>query len=343
MISPQVKSEVVFCQLCGQKITTSSKTFHHKNWPRGVSLRVCQDCLKKNPRCRICGIPVALVPAEPDHDSNGLCATCRNLNADKPSTRLCLACGKLVTGKYYEFDGVGPYCKDCFRKRPPCDVCGAPLTDEKWQLSDGRLTCSHCHSTAIYSPVDAKRLYEEMKRIVSQRMELKLNVPTGLALVDRNQLSRVIHLQSDRSDRVSRDTPPSDATGQTYNNIEKSNTGELDPQRTLGIYARRGMRRGIYVQTGLPRVLFLQVAAHEYAHAWQGENCPTLRDPMIHEGFAEWLAFHVMGYFRYSKGQARMLGRNDLYGKGLKWALDLETMSGEGGVIHACRRSIEEA
>jgi hypothetical protein len=328
MASSRVKSTLTFCQLCGQKISGPGRTFHHKSWPRGVVLRVCQDCYQQKPRCRICDIPIAKISTGGEHSVNGLCTTCMGLNNLSLSKRLCLSCGRPVAGKYYQFDGVGPYCKDCYRKRPPCDVCGAPLTDEKWQLSDGRITCAHCHSTAIYSPQDAASLYEEMKKIVAQRLGLKLNVPTGLALVDRNQLREVIHRQANPGN-------PLNSESQQHDIVL-----ELDPQRTLGIYARRGMRRGIYVQTGLPRMLFLQVATHEYAHAWQGENCPTLRDQRMHEGFAEWVAYHVMGYFRYSKGQERMLARNDIYGQGLRWALELDSRSGENGVIDACRRSI---
>jgi len=331
MASLPGKSTLAFCQLCGKKIFGPGRTFHHKKWPRGVVLRVCQDCYQQKPRCRICNIPMAASSTGREQTGDGLCTTCRNLNDLSLSKRLCLACGRAITSRYYEFDGVGPYCRDCFRKRPPCDVCGAPLTDEKWQLSDGRITCAHCHSTAIYSPQDATLLYEEMKTIVAQRLGLKLNVPTGLALVDRNQLREVIRRQANPSNNVSRETQEQDIQG------------ELDPQRTLGIYARRGMRRGIYVQTGLPRMLFLQVATHEYAHAWHGENCPTLRDTLVHEGFAEWMAYHVMGYFLYTKGQERMLARNDIYGHGLKWALELDSRLGESGVIEACRRSIDGA
>ncbi len=328
MVSSPAKSTVTFCQLCGQKISAPGWTFHHKKWPRGVVLRVCQDCYDQKPRCRMCNIPMVAQSNAREQLGDGLCTTCRDQNEVGISKRSCLACGRTVTGKYYEFDGVGPYCKDCYRKRPPCDVCGAPLTDEKWQLSDGRITCAQCHSTAIYSPQDAVILYEDMKKIVDQRLGLKLNIPTGLALVDRNQLGDVIHRQVDPDSNIDPDLPP------------RKNGIELDPQRTLGIYARRGMRRAIYVQNGLPRMLFLQVAAHEYAHAWHGENCPTLRDPLVHEGFAEWMAYNVMGYFRYSKGQERMLARNDIYGRGLKWALELDSKLGESGVIDACRRSI---
>jgi hypothetical protein len=107
----------------------------------------------------------------------------------------------------------------------------------------------------------------------------------------------------------------------------------------MGIYARRGMKRGIYVQTGLPRLLFLQVASHEFAHAWQGENCPLLRDARLHEGFAEWVAYRVLGHYGYYDQMTHMKARDDIYGQGLQWVLDLESKVGEAGVIEACRKT----
>jgi len=168
-----------------------------------------------------------------------------------------------------------------------------------------------------------------MKALVARRLNLTLNIPTGLALVDRNQLSQVLRV----GERPASKLPDP--------GLEKETILELDSQKTnaltLGVYARRGMRRGIYIQSGLPRMLFLQVAAHEYAHAWQGENCPVLKDALVHEGFAEWVAYQVIGYYGYPKGQERMRGREDIYGRGLKWALDIEASRGFPGVIEACR------
>ncbi len=282
---------------------------------------------------------------------NGVCVTCSQ------SLRFCLACGRPVHKKYYEFDGVGPYCKECYDNRQPCDVCGAPLTNEHWQLSDGRLVCAHCHTTAIYSPDNAVILYEEMKKLVADRHGLLLNVPTGLALVDRNQLREIIRQQRLASQPIppaslpaeARALPPAiaPAGNQTLNPVQLpgesvcsgSLVHEADAQRILGLYARRGMRRGIYIQTGLPRMLFLQVAAHEYAHAWQGENCPMLREGLVHEGFAEWLAYRVIGDYGYSKGQQRMLERQDIYGQGLRWALQIEASQGVSGLIEVCRKT----
>lgn len=299
--------QAAFCQLCGRRLVGKGRTFHHKEWSEGVTLHICADCEREKPRCQQCGLPLAA------NSTSGLCETCR------ASLQVCLACGRPVTGKSLEFDGFGPYCLDCYHNRPPCDICGAPLTDERWQLSDGRITCRYCHASAVFTPDVAGALFEQMKEVVFNQLGFELNIPTGLALVDRNQLKEVIRLQTDGRQE------PSDAHQ------------DLDPEQTLGLYARRGMRRGIYIQTGLPRMLFLQVAAHEYAHAWQGENCPILRDKLAHEGFAEWVAYHIIGYYGYRNGQERMLARQDRYGQGLKWALDLEQSRGAHTVVEACR------
>jgi hypothetical protein len=240
-----------------------------------------------------------------------------------------------VKGRYYSFDGVGPYCADCRRTRPPCDVCGAPLTQDYWQLSDGRVTCASCHATAVYSPEAAAGLFAEIREVIAGDLDLNLNIPTGLALVDRNQLRRVIEQQLAPGGRNSArlaELAPSNGTPAAANH--------LDAENTLGLYARRGIRRGIYIQTGLPRLLFIQIAAHEYAHAWQGENCPMLRDPLVHEGFAEWVAYRVVAHYGYQRGLERMRARQDVYGQGLRWALDLEQHRGAPAVVEACRRQV---
>jgi hypothetical protein len=300
-----------YCHLCGRPIQGRSKQLHHSLWPKNRILRVCGDCLKSKPRCRVCQMPMA--SATP----NNVCPTCT------ANLHFCLSCGKPVstdtlrTADYVEIDGVGPYCYSCYRTRPACDVCSAPLTDERWQLSDGRLSCAYCHTTAIYSPVEATRLYDELKTVVANNLGLSLNIPTGLALVDRNQLAAIIEKQHNGS------SAPGDI---------------LDPQRTLGIYARRGMRRGIYIQTGLPRGLMIQISAHEFGHAWQGENTPLLRTLLFHEGFAEWVAYKVMGLYGYFHQQQRMQDRQDVYGEGLRWALEIETRQGLPGLIETVRR-----
>jgi len=297
--------ESKYCQLCGQEVQGNGNRLRHTTWPSEKSLLVCSDCFEKSQRCRYCQLPVA------SDTPLGICPTCLKTKS------VCHACGKAIRGSFVHIEGSGAYCKSCYQDRPTCDTCGAPLTDEQWQLSDGRISCAHCHATAIYDPQKASAIYEEMKSVVNQILGLELNIPTGLALVDRKQLSDIIRQQ-------------------TEHNQNRVGSEDLDPDKTLGIYTRRGMRRGIYVQTGLPRTLLIQIAAHEFAHAWQGENCPLLRDPIVHEGFAEWIAFHVLEYYGYSQQQKNMRQRQDLYGNGLNWALDVEKKAGVNGVINAC-------
>lgn len=324
-----------YCQLCGERITKPLKPLRHPQWPAGLSMLVCENCQAVRPRCRNCGMPLAEPVASPLISSpvaqacgQDLCPTCCQM------LRFCLACGVAVGeansgGRYYEFDGVGPYCETCLQQRPPCDVCGAPLSNQQWQLSDGRRICASCYSTAIYAPTAATALYEEVQNLVDQMLGLRLNIPTGLALVDRNQLAEIIRRQEAASSR-------------TLPGASQSPRTPLDPLQTLGIYARRGLRRGIYLQTGLPRLLFLQVTAHELAHAWQGENCPLLEDPVRHEGQAEWVAYRVLGHYGYLRSQERMRARQDIYGQGLRWALKLEAEQGASAVLRFCQEVPQE-
>jgi hypothetical protein len=64
-----------------------------------------------------------------------------------------------------------------------------------------------------------------------------------------------------------------------------------------------------------------------------------LNDTLVHEGFAEWVAYKVLGYYGYNDQMTRMQARDDIYGQGLHWALGVEVQAGAVGVIEACRRS----
>ncbi len=107
----------------------------------------------------------------------------------------------------------------------------------------------------------------------------------------------------------------------------------------MGVYTRRGRRRGIYAAVGLPRLLLLQVAAHELAHAWQMESAPLLRDPLLREGFAEWVAYHVLLAVGEQDAAERIVAREDLYGQGARLLLGIEEEGGPRGVIEWTRRA----
>lgn len=293
---------VHYCHLCGAQIDDHYRQFHHPEWPKEDQLRVCSDCLREKSRCKKCNIPISSLA------TNGYCVTCTQLE------QRCLICGKRIRGRFWKINDLGPYCDKCRLVRPVCDLCGAPMGNEHWSLSDGRVFCNQCRDTRIFSSEEARALYTESKMVIDQVLGLRLNISTALVLVDRNQLTDIILQQS-------------------------GDSNDLDIEKTMGIYTRRGIKRGIYVQTGLPRRLFLQVASHEHAHAWQGENCPLLSDVRFREGFAEWVAYHVLIHYGYQDLIHQMLNGNNIYSEGLTMMLELESASGKKGVIEACRRN----
>jgi hypothetical protein len=235
----------------------------------------------------------------------GVCQTCQ------ANTTKCLSCGKPITGRYVEIDGKGPYCLVCYEQQATCDVCAIPLgSGDRWRLSDGRVICPDCHATAVFEAAEAVKIYQDIQDLARKHLDLSLNVPTGLILVDRDNLTKICYEQS----------------GEAY-----------PPQALMGIYVRRGMRRAIYIQNALPSLIFTQVSAHEFGHAWQAENNPLTLQIHFREGFAEWVAYKVLQTLGKKEQMERMLWRNDVYGQGLRWALSRERRVGASGFLREVR------
>jgi hypothetical protein len=219
----------------------------------------------------------------------------------------CAACGALLNGGYYILrDHTERYCAKCIAERPRCDTCSAPVGAEHWTLHDGRVLCARCHSTAIYDPAVAGRLFDETVGAVVSQLGLTLRVGVEFRLVDAPALARVR------------------AAGQN---------GHAPNEKTLGLYQRQGRLRAIYILYGLPKLAFRTVVAHEYAHAWQGETCPLLDDDGLREGFAEWIAYRHLLYLGCTKAAQRMLTSPHPYRPLLERVLELDQRVGPSGVV----------
>jgi hypothetical protein len=114
---------------------------------------------------------------------------------------------------------------------------------------------------------------------------------------------------------------------------------KVPEDKVIGLFARKGRKRAMYLLYGLPQILLIQTIAHEWAHAWQGENCPLLKTPLIREGFAEWVAYKTLQSIGAVKKMALMEQRDGLYGEGLRKMLALERRSGTSETLDFCRRS----
>lgn len=239
-----------------------------------------------------------------DLASGGLCALCTS------GVPHCRSCGEPILERFVEINGQGPYCQRCLQTRQHCDVCGVPLTAQLQRLPDGRAICVACQQTAVVLAAQAKLVFDQTLDTIGSTTGLGLHSGVRFVVTDRPGLR--VQIERTRQDILYRS------------------------DRVLGAYIRDGSRRTIYVLNGLPRILLVQVIAHEWAHAWQAENCSHMRDVLVVEGFAEWLAYKVLQAMGAVKKMALMTARQDLYGKGLRQMLACETREGMLGVLALC-------
>ncbi|MFN3763454.1 MAG: zinc-binding protein [Anaerolineae bacterium] len=233
--------------------------------------------------------------------------------------RYCHLCGRRLRGRAWVYtpdegseEQALVVCGHCHQHAPRCDVCGMPMGPNAIPLPDGRQICPGCARTAVTDPQVAQDLFARTTAFVAGQLGLTLRVGTDFTLVDAGHLRRLV---------AESPTRPVEA-----------------PDRVVGLFMRKGRRRVMAVLSGLPRALFIQTIAHEWAHAWQGENCPLLEDPTLREGFAEWVAYRTLIALGATKQAARMPGRNGLYGEGLRRILRLEEQHGPAGVLTLCMR-----
>ncbi len=157
----------------------------------------------------------------------------------------------------------------------------------------------------------AHSLYKQVRAALARTLGMTLREPCQLKLVNRRQLHEL---------------------------IEKSSLYSLDSDsrgRCFGLFIREGQHRAIFVEYGLPQIVLLEVMSHEYAHAWQSENCDSESPPEVLEGFAEWVSYKLLQSWGCTRRSERMLRRDDVYGRGLKMMLQWER---EGGPAEVFRR-----
>ena len=241
-----------------------------------------------------------------------LCVQCYDLRLR------CASCDMQVGSEGVMLEGErGVYCRHCFQSRPRCDTCGRPVGAHYWSRSDGRKLCDRCQSTAVSDTQYAHALYRRVRAALDRELGLSLREPCQLKLVNRGQLAGLI----DKSSLYSLDAASRD--------------------RCFGLFMSEGRHKAIFVEYGLPQVVLMEVMAHEFAHAWQSEQCPADVPQEVQEGFAEWVAYKLLEGWGCWKRIDRMLRREDLYGRGLRMVLQWEQTEGQAGVIRRMKRGSE--
>jgi hypothetical protein len=194
---------------------------------------------------------------------------------------ICAICGRPIAGHtiYLVTDKVTgekkEVCSDCV-KLPSCYICGLPVKDDGVKLPDGRYLCARDAKTAVVKADDAQRtcarVKDDLDRLFSRFTVFPDNVDVSVI------------------DRIDVDAMYSPGG----NDFESPNLlGCIRPE-TVDSETRYKMR----LMTGLPLAELKATCAHEYSHAWVGENVPKERRARLgrdaEEGFCELVAYLLM-------------------------------------------------
>lgn len=294
-----------FCHLCGNRLSSRYYVYN-------ATLVVCGSCDARRPRCARCGVPCV-----------GNVATttgailCPNCQREAPR---CAACGDHITSTWYSFDELLPapavrqFCPRCVQSRPRCDLCRAPVSTRAQPLPDGQFRCDLCLSEIVLDDTQVIAVYHDAFREVGAVLGGELREMPRLDIVSRRRM------------------------GEVRREFEREQTADGErASHVLGFFVRAHGKNTIYIELGLPRPILLGTLAHELAHAWQAEHGIRRGEPLLQEGFAEWVAHRTLVARGFSAVAARSTRREDLYGRGLRHFLALERSSGHAGVLAAAQ------
>lgn len=300
-----------FCHVCGAALDARYYRYEH-------GFTVCASCQTTRPHCARCGVPVT----DGERGHHGVVSGARGALLCRRCLRTaprCACCGEPIAQTWYTFEELLPpasvrrYCEHCVREQPRCDICRAPVPRSATMLADGQYRCVLCATEMVRDEAEVRAVYDESLRLAQRSADVRPRVVPTLIVVGRRQMGEV---------------------RRRFPHAEPDGAGS---QHILGFFVREGSATSIYVEMGLPRPLLLGTLAHELAHAWQVEVAPEVSDPILREGFAEWVAHHVLVAGGHRPVAARATRRDDLYGRGLRHFLGVERSSGRRAVMAIAR------
>lgn len=215
----------------------------------------------------------------------------------KTSSTTCCLCTQPLSGKVLQDTWNNrahlhhkiTFCSSCDRILSKYSSAGA------YRYSDGRMICGLCKKISITDSVSANR----SRRKVQEQLEAVgfRDIPKGLKVVLSHAHALSAHSHKSHTAGLTL----------THFHFEK--------------HRRTGISHQIGILSGLPRVEFEAVLAHEMLHVWQHENGVKF-SPMYREGLCE-----LGGYLIYTEDdsdlsrhfiQKMMNNKDPIYGNGFR-------------------------
>ena len=256
------KRNVMTCDWCGKKIASNASFLRSED--KNFCSEKCfnQYAESQLPVCSVCE----------RHFQEGFTSNGKDFCSRaclETTFRECAYChrrepsGVLLGEKTFLCD----YC----RSLPACSSCQMPLDKFAKDLGDGRKICSACERIAVSSQFEAEKLMAALRQTLADRFKMSTDHTIQFVLCNRNEL-------------------------------KKESCG--DGERELGLFVvnrhtvtlfgrpvRDSSDYRILILNGQPPDNFRTVGAHELAHDWMEANLPHIEEPMIREGFAEFVSW----------------------------------------------------
>ncbi len=194
---------------------------------------------------------------------------------------ICAICGKPIYGGtvYIVTDEVTGekklVCSNCI-KLPRCSICGLPVRENYVELPDGRYLCARDARTVVLKADDIEETCSQVKDDLDRLFSRFTSFPTNVdvAVIDRIDVNSMFN------------------TG--GNSVESPDLLGCIRPRTVNDQTRYKMS----LLTGMPLAQLKETCAHEYSHAWVGENVPKERHARLardaEEGFCELVGYMLM-------------------------------------------------
>lgn len=309
------------CKICYKTIKPNSSFYTSK----GVNYCSKKCLIKSRPPCEVC--QKRKIKMLKYVGKNFCSEACVRYFAPK-----CAGCQQSLFQKKFFKDNGKKYCsKHCLAKnQPPCFTCGAQTLEfytylnrrycptcsklprcnscthpsKGWGLNDGRTLCNRCVTTGINTFERAKIEYEKVRKVLATKFAILTSNDISLNLVNANGLKKVEH---------------------DYNENERGlYTHKVDTLYSVGLLGGKKVqsqktKMNIYILSFLPQDMFREVVAHELMHNWLALNYPEIKDPVIIEGMAEFMASLINKHFgRLSRNKRMLENEDEVYGKGYR-------------------------
>lgn len=186
-----------------------------------------------------------------------------------------------------------------------CDFCGMPLSGVSYdKLTDGRIRCNDCSSSAITTLEDFRDLFYRVLEMLEGFYSVSYHVPINVRMADARTVAR--------------------GAGQIFRPSTQV------AARVLGYAQRKNGRYSLLIENGSPRLAAIDTMVHELTHIWQYLNWNDheiqrlygngRNREIVYEGMATWASvqfLYQMGETYYAEQQENILSRrDDVYGIG---------------------------